>query len=238
MIPSFGLAFVAGLLSFLSPCVLPLIPSYVGFLTGLSLPEIERRRGTALAHAVWFVAGFSVIFIALGATASVLGVLLLRSQVWIGRIGGALVVLFGLYLLGILRPAFLMRDWRLDLAHKPVGYLGSAFVGVTFGAAWTPCIGPILGAILTLAAAQASVIHGTALLAVYALGLAVPFVITALALERFLSWFQRFRPYLGWVDRIAGALLVLLGILLLTDRFTLLAGWLQGLTPEFLKSRL
>ena len=238
MIPSFALALVAGLLSFLSPCVLPLIPSYVGFLTGLSLPEIERRRGTALAHAVWFVAGFSVIFIALGATASVLGVLLLRSQVWIGRIGGALVVLFGLYLLGILRPAFLMRDWRLDLAHKPVGYLGSAFVGVTFGAAWTPCIGPILGAILTLAAAQASVIHGTALLAVYALGLAVPFVITALALERFLSWFQRFRPYLGWVDRIAGALLVLLGILLLTDRFTLLAGWLQGLTPEFLKSRL
>jgi len=238
VIPSFGLAFVAGLLSFLSPCVLPLIPSYVGFLTGLSLPEIERRRGTTLAHAVWFVAGFSVIFIALGATASVLGVLLLRSQVWIGRIGGALVVLFGLYLLGILRPAFLMRDFRLDLAHKPVGYLGSAFVGVTFGAAWTPCIGPILGAILTLAAAQASVIHGTALLAVYALGLAIPFVLTALALEQFLAWFQRFRRYLGWVDRIAGTLLVLLGILLLTDRFTLLAGWLQGLTPEFLKSRL
>ena len=238
MIPSFGLAFVAGLLSFLSPCVLPLIPSYVGFLTGLSLPEIERRRGTALAHAVWFVAGFSVIFIALGATASVLGVLLLRSQVWIGRIGGALVVLFGLYLLGILRPAFLMRDWRLDLAHKPVGYLGSAFVGVTFGAAWTPCIGPILGAILTLAAAQASVAHGTALLTAYSAGLALPFVITALALDRFLAWFQRFRPYLVWVERIAGILLIVLGLLLVTDRFTLLAGWLQGLTPEFLKSRL
>jgi len=238
VIPSFALAFVAGLLSFLSPCVLPLVPSYVGFLTGLSLPEIERRRGTALAHAAWFVAGFSLIFIALGATASALGVLLLRSQVWIGRIGGALVVLFGLYLLGILRPAFLMRDWRVDLAHKPVGYLGSAFVGVTFGAAWTPCIGPILGGILTLAAAQASVVHGTALLAAYALGLAIPFVLTALALERFLGWFQRFRRYLGWVDRIAGALLVLLGILLLTDRFTLLAGWLQGLTPEFLRSRL
>src|SRR5437763_1372885 len=229
---------VAALLCFLSPCVLPLIPSYVGFLTGLSLPEIERRRGTALAHALWFVAGFSLIFIALGVTASALGVLLLRSQVWIGRIGGALVVLFGLYLLGILRPAFLMRDWRVDLAHKPVGYLGSAFVGITFGAAWTPCIGPILGAILTLAAAQTSVVHGTALLGVYALGLAVPFVLTALALQRFLGWVQRFRRYLGWVDRIAGALLVLLGILLLTDRFTLLAGWLQGLTPELLKSRL
>jgi cytochrome c-type biogenesis protein len=238
VIPSFALAFVAGLLSFLSPCVLPLIPSYVGFLTGLSLPEIERRRGTAVTHAVWFVAGFSLIFVALGATASAFGVLLLRSQVWIGRIGGALVVLFGLYLLGLLRPAFLVRDWRLDLAHKPAGYLGSAFVGVTFGAAWTPCIGPILGAILTLAAAQASVVHGIALLGVYALGLAIPFLLTALALERFLGWFQRFRPYLGWVDRIAGVLLVLLGILLLTDRFTLLAGWLQGLTPEFLKSRL
>ena len=238
VIPSFALAFLGGLLSFLSPCVLPLIPSYVGFLTGLSLEQVEGRRDTVLVHALWFVAGFSLVFVVLGLTASAVGVLLLNWRVWIGRIGGVLVILFGLYLLGILRPAFLRRERRLQLAHKPVGYLGSAFVGVTFGAAWTPCIGPILGAILTLAAAQTSVVHGTALLAAYALGLAIPFVLTALALERFLGWFQRFRPYLGWVDRIAGALLVLLGILLLTDRFTLLAGWLQGLTPEFLKSRL
>src|SRR5207253_11426713 len=138
--------------------------------------------------------------------------LLLRWQVWSGRIGGALVVLFGLYLLGILRPAFLMRDFRLDLAHKPVGYLVSAFVGVTFGAAWTPCIGPILGAILTLAAAQTSVVHGTALLAAYALALAIPLVLTALALERFLGWVQRFRPYLGWVDRMGGAVRVRVGM--------------------------
>ena len=238
MTPSFALAFVAGLLSFLSPCVLPLIPSYVGFLTGLTLEELEVRRGTALAHALWFVAGFSLIFIALGATASALGVLLLRSQVWIGRIGGGVVILFGLYLLGVLRPALLMRERKVQLAHKPLGYLGSAFVGVTFGAAWTPCIGPILGAILTLAAAQASVGHGAALLTAYSAGLALPFVVTALALDRFLAWFQRFRPYLVWVERIAGGLLILLGLLLVTDRFTLLAGWLQGLTPEFLKSRL
>jgi len=222
VIPSFALAFLGGLLSFLSPCVLPLIPSYVGFLTGLSLEQVEGRRDTVLVHALWFVAGFSLVFVVLGLTVSAVGVLLLNWRVWIGRIGGVLVILFGLYLLGILRP----------------GYLGSAFVGVTFGAAWTPCIGPILGAILTLAATQASVVHGTTLLAAYALGLAIPFVLTALALEQFLGWFQRFRPYLGWVDRIAGALLVLLGILLLTDRFTLLAGWLQGLTPEFLRSRL
>src|SRR5437899_10425398 len=146
--PSFALAFVAGPLSFLSPGVLPLIPSYVGFLTGLSLEEIEVRRGTTLAHALWFVAGFSLIFIALGATASALGVLLLRSREWIGRIGGIVVILFGLYLLGVLRPAFLMRERRLELARKPIGYLGSAFVGVTFGAAWTPCVGPSLGAIV------------------------------------------------------------------------------------------
>ena len=238
MTPSFALAFVAGVLSLISPCVLPLIPSYVGFLTGLSLEELEVRRGTALAHALWFVAGFSLIFIALGATASALGVLLLRSQVWIGRIGGGVVILFGLYLLGVVRPGLLMRERKVQLARKPLGYLGSAFVGITFGAAWTPCIGPILGAILTLAAAQASVGHGAALLTAYSAGLALPFVVTALALDRFLSWFQRFRPYLVWVERLAGILLILLGLLLVTDRFTLLAGWLQGLTPEFLKSRL
>jgi cytochrome c-type biogenesis protein len=236
--PSFALAFVAGLLSFLSPCVLPLIPSYVGFLTGLTLEELDLRRGTALLHAVWFVAGFSAIFIALGATASALGVLLLDSQVWIGRAGGVVVILFGLYLLGVLRPGFLMRERKLQLARKPLGYLGSAFVGITFGAAWTPCIGPILGAILTLAAAQASVGHGATLLAAYSLGLAVPFVATALALDRFLVWFQRFRPHVAWVERVAGALLIVLGLLLLSDRFTLLAGWLQGLTPEALKSKL
>ena len=217
---------------------MPLIPSYVGFLTGLTVQELEVRRGAALLHAVWFVAGFSAVFVALGATASALGALLLHSQVWIGRIGGLVVILFGFYLLGVLRPSFLMRERRMQLAKKPLGYVGSAFAGIAFGAAWTPCIGPILGAILTLAAAQASVGHGTALLAAYALGLAIPFLITAFALDRFLSWFQRFRPYIVWVDRIAGVLLIVLGALLVTDRFTLLAGWLQGLTPAFLKSRL
>ena len=235
---TFAVAFTAGLLSFLSPCVLPLIPSYVGFITGLTLEELDVRRGTALVHALWFVAGFSLIFVALGATASALGVLLLQSQVWLARVGGVVVVLFGLYLLGALRPGFLMRERKLQLARKPLGYLGSTFVGMTFGAAWTPCIGPILGAILTLAAAQASVAHGSVLLAVYSLGLAIPFVATALLLDRFLVWFQRFRPYLVWVERITGILLILLGVLLLTDRFTMIAGWLQGLTPEFLRRRL
>ena len=235
---SLAVALAAGLLSFLSPCVLPLIPSYVGFLTGMSVEELQVRRGTALLHALWFVAGFSFIFVALGATASALGGLLREYQQWIGRAGGVLVILFGLYLLGILRPAFLMRERRLQLSRKPLGYLGSAFVGVAFGAAWTPCVGPMLGAIFTLAATRTGVREGMVLLGVYALGLAVPFLITAVALDRFLGWFQRFRPYIVWVDRVAGVLLIALGLLLVTDRFTLLAGYLQGLTPEFLRSRL
>jgi cytochrome c-type biogenesis protein len=235
---SVAVAFAAGLLSFLSPCVLPLIPSYVGYLTGMTVEEVERRRGTALLHAVWFVAGFSLVFVLLGAGASALGSLLRDYQVWLGRLGGVLLIVFGIYLLGLVRPGFLMREWRIELAHKPIGYFGSGVVGFTFGAAWTPCIGPILGGILTLAATQAGLGRGMGLLAIYALGLALPFLGTALALDRFLVWFQRFRPYIVWVDRVAGVLLIVLGLLLVTDRFTLLAGYLQGLTPRFLRDRL
>ena len=230
-----AVAFAAGLLSFLSPCVLPLIPSYVGFLTGMTVEEVERRRWTALLHGLWFVAGFSLVFILLGAAASALGNLLRDYQVWLGRIGGVLLILFGVYLLGIFRPMVLMREWRIQLARKPLGYFGSGVVGFTFGAAWTPCIGPILGGILTLAATQTGLGRGVLLLAVYALGLAIPFLVTAIALDRFLVWFQRFRPYIVWVDRVAGVMLIVLGILLVTDSFTLLAGYLRGLTPEFLR---
>jgi len=233
-----AIAGLAGLLSFLSPCVLPLIPSYVGFITGLTAEETGRRRHVTLLHAGLFVAGFSLIFIALGASASLVGGLLIRYQVWLGRLGGVLILGLALYLLGVFRPAWLARERRLELTHKPLGYLGSVAVGITFGAAWTPCIGPILGAILTLAATRTSAAQGTGLLAVYAAGLAVPFLLTAVLLERFLEWFQGFRRYLPWVERASGVLLLLLGILLITDRFTLLAGYLQGLTPEFLKSRL
>jgi cytochrome c-type biogenesis protein len=235
---SFAVAFTAGLLSFLSPCVLPLIPSYVGFLTGMSAEELEHRRGAAVLHGLWFVGGFTVVFVLLGAGASAVGNLFRAQQLWLGRIGGVLVILFGLYLLGVFRPAFLMRERRIDLARKPLGYFGSGVVGFTFGAAWTPCIGPILGAILTLAATRDGLWSGVGLLGVYALGLAVPFLLTALALDRFLAWFQRFRRWLVWVDRTAGVMLIVLGVLLLSDNFTLLAGYLQSLTPDFLRSRL
>jgi cytochrome c-type biogenesis protein len=231
-------AFSAGVLSFLSPCVLPLIPSYVTFITGLSLEDAARARRTALVHSLLFVAGFTLIFIALGATATLLGRVLLAQRVWISRVGGALVVLFGLYLLGALQISAFSRERRIHLADKPVGYLGTVLVGITFGAGWTPCLGPILSAILVYTSTTADLVHGVGLLFAYSLGLAVPFVLSAVAVERFLSVFARVRRQMAWVSRASGVLLVAVGVLLMTNYFTVLAGYLQGFTPEFLRSRL
>ncbi len=231
-------AFLAGVLSFLSPCVLPLVPSYVGFLTGMTLPEVTGRRRLALVHALLFVTGFSLIFVLLGASATALGGALKYYQVWIARAGGVLVILFGLLCLGVVKLGFLEQERRLQLQHKPVGYLGSVLVGMAFGAGWTPCIGPVLGAILSLAATSDSVPRGMLLLGVYSAGLAVPFLLAAVAVESFLEWFQRFRRFLPWVMRLSGALLIFVGILMATGQFTRLAGWLQGLTPAFLRNRI
>ena len=232
-------AFLGGLLSFLSPCVLPLVPSYLSYITGISgAAEIQKRRHLALLHATLFVVGFSFIFIALGATATVFGRVLNTYQHWLERVGGVLIIVFGLYTMGVLRIAFLSREARFELGDKPLGFLGSVLAGMAFGAGWTPCIGPILGSILLFTSAQADLGHGLALLVSYSLGLAVPFLLAAYALESFLAWFKGFRKYLAWVERIAGALLVFFGLLLMTGMFTVLSGWLQGLTPEFIKSRL
>jgi cytochrome c-type biogenesis protein len=238
--PSLGflVAFLAGVLSFLSPCVLPLVPSYVGFLTGMSLDELGARRRLALLHALCFVAGFSLIFILLGASATALGRALKYNQVWLTRIGGALVVLFGLYCLGVFKLGALQMERRVQLQDKPVGFLGSVLVGMAFGAGWTPCIGPILGAILSLATVEADVGRGMLLLAAYSAGLAVPFLLAAVAVEQFFDWFKSFRRYLPWVMRVSGVLLVIVGVLMMTGEFTRLASWLQALTPEFLKSRI
>jgi cytochrome c-type biogenesis protein len=234
----FLVAFAAGLLSFLSPCVLPLVPSYVGFLTGMTLPEVIGRRRVALTHALLFVGGFSLVFILLGASATTLGRALNYYQVWLQRIGGALIILFGLLCLGVFNLRLLSQERRLHLERKPVGYLGSVLVGMAFAAGWTPCIGPVLGAILGLAATSTDVSRGMLLLAVYSAGLALPFLVAAVAVDSFLDWFQRFRRFLPWVMRISGVMLVFVGILLITGEFTRLAGWLQGLTPDFLRERL
>ena len=232
------LAFSAGLLSFISPCVLPLVPSYLTFVTGVGLDDLGTSRRSALVHALLFVLGFTLIFIALGASATLLGRVLLAYRVWITRVGGALVVLFGLYLLGVVRVAAFDRERRVHLANKPLGYLGTVLVGIAFGAGWTPCLGPILGAILTYTAAQADLSRGMPLLLAYSLGLALPFLVAAVAVERFLDTVTRFRPYLARVSQVSGALLVLVGVMMMLDYFTVLATYLQTLTPAALRSRL
>lgn len=237
---TFGLfvAFSAGLLSFLSPCVLPLVPSYVTFITGLSLEEMRTARRTALVHALLFVLGFSLIFIALGATASVLGRVLFAARVWIARIGGSLIIIFGLYMLGAFNLRVFAQDRRVYFADKPLGYLGTVLVGLAFGAGWTPCIGPILGSILIYTSSTADLHRGLGLLTAYSAGLAVPFIVAALAIDRFLAVFARYKGAIKWVNRVGGVLLIAVGLLLVTNYFTILASWLQALTPDAVRTRI
>ncbi len=235
---SLFIAFGAGLLSFLSPCVLPLVPSYISFITGMNLEDLQGSRRDTIVHALLFVAGFSLIFLALGAGATVFGQIMLRYRDVISRVGGVLIIIFGLYLLGVFNLSFLMKDTRLHLANKPLGYFGTLVVGIAFGAGWSPCIGPILGAILTMAANEADLGRGLTLLGAYSMGLAVPFVAAAVMVERFIELFAKVRRHMVWVNRMAGALLLLVGGLMVSNRFTLLANWLQGFTPDWILNRI
>ena len=232
------ISFTAGLLSFLSPCVLPLIPSYVSFITGLSLDDVQRSRRVTFIHSLLFIAGFTLVFLALGATATVLGQLLVRHREWVGRVGGVLVIALGLYLLGVFNVGAFSRERRVHIANKPLGYLGTLLVGMAFAAGWTPCIGPILGAVLTYTASSADLERGLVLLFAYSLGLAVPFMLAALMIDRFMVLFQRYRGALIWMSRASGALLVVVGLLMITGSMTVLSASLQRWTPEFLRSRL
>ncbi len=226
-------AFSAGLLSFLSPCVLPLVPSYVTFITGLSLDEAELTppsvRRTAALHSLAFIAGFALVFVALGASATVAGQLFREHQIAIRKVGGVLVVLLGLYLLGVLRLRFLDPDRRLHLGDKPVGFVGTALVGVAFAAGWTPCIGPILGGILTLAATAERAWTGVLLLTVYAVGLGLPFFLASIGTTSFLTLFGRFKRFLRPISLVSGALLVVVGVLIFTNYFAILSSYLNRL---------
>lgn len=235
-----AIAFTAGVFSFLSPCVLPLVPSYLTFVTGMSLEDLQEgvNRKATFMHSMLFVVGFSAIFILLGASASFLGQFLRQYELLIARIGGVIIIILGLHLAGVFRLAPLMREKRLHLADKPAGYLGTLGVGMAFGAGWTPCIGPILGAILTYGMTQETMWAGVGLLSVYSLGLAVPFLIASLALDWFLQSFKRFRKWIPVVEKASGVLLVILGILLLTGQFTVLASWLTRFTPAFILERI
>lgn len=238
---SIALAAGAGVLSFLSPCVLPLVPSYLAFLGGVAISGREDKgpaRATLLIHAVLFIVGFSLVFMALGASMSLLGRMLFRYQEAVRRVGGVLIILFGLSVAGVLKLPWLLRDRRVHLRERPAGYLGSVLVGITFGAGWTPCIGPVLGSILTLAGAAQTGGTGVQMLGAYAAGLGVPFFLSALLLGRFASFLERFRRFLPFVDLVAGAILVLGGTLLFTNYMTVLNGYFIRLTPQWLWNRL
>jgi len=233
-------ALAAGALSFLSPCVLPLVPSYLSVVTGLSIGELTAatgrpgRGGRAASAALSFILGFSVIFIALGASFSVLGQLLLGNLDVARRLGGLVIVGFGLALAGVVKVPVLLRGWRVAGRAPRGGVLGAFLVGAAFAVSWTPCVGPVLGSILFLAGTADQTGLGMALLAAYSLGLGVPFLLSAVALDRFLGFFQRFRPLLPWVDRAAGLLLVAMGTLVFTGYMTRLNGYFISLTPGWL----
>jgi cytochrome c-type biogenesis protein len=233
---SLGLAFLAGLVSFLSPCVFPIVPSYLGFVTGLTLDELrdgskgEARRQAAV-HAALFVLGFSLLFVALGASATALGSALRRSLPLLQQLGGIVIAAFGLYLLGVLKLPALMRERRVQLARKPAGKLGSVAAGVAFGAGWTPCVGPVLASVLLYASLEATLARGMLLLGAYALGLGIPFFVSAVALNWFLAGAAGGRRWLLPLERIAGAVLLLVGVLLFTGRFAALSAFLSRFTP-------
>ncbi len=238
-----AVAFSAGLFSFLSPCVLPLFPSYLSFITGMSVDRLagdvdSATRTRVLLHSIAFIAGFTAVFVSLGASFSAAGQLLLDYRDWIRIAGGGLIVIFGLYIAGVLRIGLFGRSQQLHIQSKPAGFIGSFAVGLTFAIGWTPCVGPILGSILTLASSETTVQQGIALLLAYSAGLGVPFLLSSVALGGFLRFFKRYRPFIPTVERAAGVLLVAVGILVITNYYVVLNTWALGLTPDWLLKRL
>jgi cytochrome c-type biogenesis protein len=221
-------AFLAGLLSFVSPCVLPLVPSYLMYITGLSLDQLsdsaERRRlrKTIVANALLFIAGFSLVFIGFGASASLIGQFLTDHQQLLRKVGGVFIILFGLYVMGVLNLKFLMTERRIHLRSRPAGYVGSLLIGATFAAGWTPCVGPVLSTMLLYASTTETLTDGVILLLFYSAGLGLPFFGAAVGIDRFLASFKRVRGYLGVVSAASGVLLVLFGFLVYHDSLTVL----------------
>jgi cytochrome c-type biogenesis protein len=239
---SFPVAFVAGLISFFSPCVLPLVPSYMSVISGVSYTELQglSAGNKALRRAVFvksllFILGFSVVFVSLGASFSLLGQTLASYRGAVTKVGGVLIVLFGLYTAGLLKFRPLMRNVQLfQLTDKPVGVLGPFLVGLSFGFAWTPCVGPALGAILTLASGAENLSQGTSLLAVYAVGLALPFLLSSVAFNVFINLFSRFNFFLPTLQKVGGLVLVGMGVLLFTGYLTVLNSYAISITPQWL----
>lgn len=226
-------AFSAGLLSFVSPCVLPLVPSYISYITGLSVEQLTNSTERAkfkkaiVLNSLLFIAGFSSVFIAFGASASFLGQVLITYQDSVRRVGGILIIVFGLYLLGILNLNFLNREHRFQFRNRPAGYLGSFVIGVAFAAGWTPCVGPVLGSILLYASTTDSLLNGVVLLTFYSVGLGLPLFVTALGVDRFLAYFKEMRAYLWGVSTVSGVLLIAVGVMIYANSLTMVTSFLE-----------
>lgn len=232
-------AFAAGFLSFVSPCVLPLIPGYISFISGLSLEEMQGKveakssRASVLLASVAFVLGFTVIFVALGASASAIGKWMYAQSPILEKIAGTILIVLGLHMMGVFRIRLLESDARIHTQRKPAGPIGAFLVGTAFAFAWTPCIGPILGGILAMAASRDSVGEGMQMLAVYSLGLGVPFLLTSVAIDRFFSAAARIRRHYRTIELVSGSLLIVVGLLIFFDQFTLIAKYLTPYLPTF-----
>ena len=230
-------AFAAGFLSFISPCVLPLIPGYISFVSGASLDDMQRGDAASRRHvlvtSLAFVIGFSLVFVALGASASAIGKFLLSNIPLLGKIAGALIIIFGLHMMGVFRIGFLETERRAHATRKPAGPLGALLVGVAFAFGWTPCIGPILAGILAVAASRETVGEGVLLLAIYSLGLGVPFLLTSMAINRFFSVTARIRRHYHAIELVSGGLLVAIGVLIFTGQLTIIVRYLEPYLPVY-----
>src|SRR5205814_2270588 len=230
-------AFAGGLLSFLSPCVLPLVPGYISLMSGVSIDHLKDQgvsgsRRAVILNSLAFNAGLSVIFLALGGTAGLVGAAIINN-IWVRLIGGLVIIIFGLHLIGLLKIKYLYKDTRQFSSEKPRGMLGSLMLGIAFAAGWTPCIGPILGGIIGLAATSGGWKGGLILSAFYSAGLAVPFLLTGLGINQFLSFYSKFRRHLHKVEVLSGIILILIGLLVMSNRVTLLSSsWLASILPN------
>lgn len=228
-------AFIAGIISFLSPCILPLVPGYISFMSGLSLEELSKGTEKklllkkAVMGSICFVIGFSVVFTFLGASATAIGNFLREYATILNKIAGVVIVLFGLHTIGVLPIQWLYYEKRFQTSRLSPGLIGSFVMGLAFAFGWTPCIGPILAAILALAATQETVIKGMLLLLIYSLGLGIPFILTSFGINAFLQFFNRYKKFIRWGEIVAGILLISIGALVFTNKLTMLISFM----PEF-----
>jgi len=234
-----GGAFLAGLISFISPCVLPIVPPYLCYLAGVSLEELtDEDRSAASVRNVFFAAlafvlGFTTVFVMLGASASFIGQAVTRHLDILSYIAGAIIIVMGLHFLGVFKIALLYREARVQVARKPAGVIGSYLIGLAFAFGWTPCVGPMLGTILFIASAEETVGQGAGLLAVYSLGLGVPFLLAAAFAGPFIEWAKKFRRHMATVEKVMGGMLVATGIMILTGQMAMISYWLLETFPAF-----